>query len=85
MKHIFLIPLALAACTVPDDQPGVIYEITEYTVTVRGSSTYSGPTQAMQAQAKEICPGAEYIAANPYVLDYGAGMIFYQSLYLFRC
>lgn len=73
----------LSACTVADDQRGAVYEITDKTVTIRGAFSANGqpakPTPAMVAQAKEVCPGATYLSANPSPTDQ------YTFLYLFRC
>jgi len=94
MNKKWMIPILLVttACAVPDNFPGSVYEITELTVTIRGAYDMSpeallfttppkpaSPNRAMRAQAEEICPGAEYVSANPYPYDY------YTFLYLFRC
>jgi len=84
MRLPILTLLALAACyIVPEDFPGSVYEITDQTVTVRGMASLDGkparPTLAMRNQAEEICPGAEYLSANPYPYDE------LTFLYLFKC
>ncbi len=88
MKKLLAI-LLVSACAVPEDRQGTIYEISEYTVTIRGSAGMltgpARPTQAMQEQAREICPGAEYLSANPLSTDYGAGITIVSWLYMFRC
>ena len=92
MTRTLILALALAACTVPETHLGTVHEITEQTVTIRGSySLYSGPavpTAAMRGQAEAICPNAEYISATPWGHVYGTGYYAVQStqrLYLFRC
>lgn len=84
MKHTLILSAAcLAACvTTEPSTKGSVYEITEKTVTIRGTFTYgqtAKPTQAMITQAKEICPSAQYVSANPTPSDYDT------FLYLFRC
>jgi hypothetical protein len=74
----------LSGCaTVAEDQRGSVYEITDKTVTIRGAFSLNGqtakPTPAMAFQAREICPGATYLSANPSPTDN------YTFLYLFRC
>ena len=92
MKRALILALALAGCTLSESHLGAVHEITEQTVTIRGSySLYSGPavpTTAMRAQAEAICPDAEYLSATPWSHVYGYG--YYatpssQQLYLFRC
>ena len=92
MKYLIPAILLLASCTIPETHQGTVHEITNHTVTIRGSySLYSGlavPTRAMRVQAEEICPGAEYISATPWDYTYGIGIHAVQSmqqLYLFRC
>ncbi|MEQ3625975.1 MAG: hypothetical protein ABNH26_08710 [Celeribacter sp.] len=76
----------LAGCTVPEDTPGSVYEVTQHTVTIRGAYDMSlggkaHPTAAMIQQAKDICPGATYLSATPSNLhEYD-----YTFRYLFRC
>jgi ABC-type uncharacterized transport system auxiliary subunit len=75
----------LAGCVLPQATQGSVYAITDQTVTIRGAfdmSLASGPakpTEAMIAQAREICPGARYVSANPTPSDT------HTFLYLFRC
>lgn len=76
---------ALAACVPAQTTQGSVYAITDQTVTIRGAFDMSlspgpaKPTEAMVAQAREICPGAQYVSANPTPTDT------YTFLYLFRC
>ncbi len=92
MKRALILVFTLTACAVSESQLGSIHEITDNTVTIRGSySLYNGPaipTTAMQAQAKSICPNAEYLSATPWSHVYGYGIYATpsaQQLYLFRC
>jgi hypothetical protein len=75
--------LLLLGCVVSPETEGSVYEITDRTVTIRGAFSMDGtiarPTQAMIAQAKEICPTAKYVSANPSPSDN------YTFLYLFQC
>ncbi|WP_424974278.1 hypothetical protein [Dinoroseobacter sp. S124A] len=77
--------LSLAGCAIPQDQRGQVYEFTGETVTIRGAfvstskQRFAAPTEAMVAQAKEVCPNATYLGANPSPTDG------YTSLFLFRC
>lgn len=83
----FAIPVlvAVSACTVSQDTPGSVYEVTDNTVTIRGaydltaSGAPAAPTAAMVAQAKAVCPSAAYMSATPSPSDD------YTFLYLFRC
>lgn len=78
----------VAACTPTQDTQGQVYEVTETMVTIRGAFDMNianagpaAPTEAMIAQARDICPGAQYMTAVPSNLhDYD--MTF---LYRFRC
>lgn len=77
-----LAALALTACDVPDDTRGSVYQFNGDTVTIRGQfqpGEIAKPTSAMVAQANEVCPGAQYLSANPTPSDT------YTFLYLFKC
>jgi len=71
--------------TIPDTKAGSVYEITDHTVTIRGAYSMDGsgrpatPTSAMVAQARDICPDAQYLSATPSPTDE------WTFLYLFRC
>lgn len=75
--------LIAASCgEVPQTTRGSVYEVTDETVTIRGqfqSGQTARPTEAMTAQAEDVCPGAKYLSANPSPTDV------YTFLYLFRC
>lgn len=80
---------ALAACTPTQDTRGELYEVTDNMVTIRGAfdmslgnaGTPAAPTAAMVAQAREVCPDAQYMTAVPSNLhEYD-----YTFLYRFRC
>lgn len=64
--------LALAACTPTQDTQGQITEITDHMVIINGpvdmniaNAGPATPTAAMIQQAREICPGAQYLTAEP--------------------
>lgn len=84
-RSVLALPLCLAACAVSQDTPGSVYAFNGDTVTIRGvyDMTLSGepaaPTEAMRAQAEDVCSGAQYLSANPSPTDD------YTFLYLFRC
>jgi hypothetical protein len=75
--------LVVSACTVADDFEGSVYQFNGETVTIRGAYSMDGstarPTSAMIRQAKDVCPGAEYLSATPSPTDE------YTFLYLFKC
>jgi hypothetical protein len=85
MRILALPLIALAACTVSEDTRGGVYAVTDQSVTIRGvydlslSSGPARPTQAMIAQAQDVCPDATYLSASPSPTDD------YTFLYLFRC
>jgi hypothetical protein len=74
---------SLAACTVPETMRGSVYQFNGDSVTIRGAFSQDGtparPTAAMVEQAREVCPNATYLSANPTPDDV------YTFLYLFRC
>lgn len=80
---LFVSAIALAGCvTTTPATRGSIYAVTDKTVTVRGAFSQgqiAKPTEAMVAQAREICPGARYLSANPSPTDYDT------FHYLFLC
>lgn len=80
---MFLLVSAVAGCTVPETFEGSVTQITDRTVTVRGTFAMDGstarPTAAMVAQAKAICPTARYVSATAVVGDVN----FFD--YLFQC
>ncbi|MEO1108262.1 MAG: hypothetical protein AAFX90_10100 [Pseudomonadota bacterium] len=93
MIRVSLIALiALSACTasipVPDDTPGTVHQFNGETVTIRGAferdrleTEAATPTSAMVAQAKGVCPGAQYLSATP-----DSVTAYYTTfLFLFRC
>lgn len=75
--------VTLSACQVSETQQGSVQQFNGETVTIRGAYSMDGstarPTSAMIEQARAICPGAEYLSANPSPSDT------YTFLYLFRC
>lgn len=83
----FVLPalLGLSACmsTIPEDGRGSVYQFNSETVTIRGgfdaSRGAAKPTPQMIEQAREVCPNATYLSANPTPSDT------YTFLYLFRC
>lgn len=84
MRYLAVVALSFStACSIPNDMEGSVYEITDETVTIRGAfqpgTTEARPTPAMIAQARDVCPGAEYLSANPSPTDE------WTFLYLFRC
>lgn len=72
--------LALSAC-ISDNQAGGVFAVTDHTVTIRGAYSLNlstaKPTPTMVAQARAICPGAQYLSASPHDE--------WTFLYLFRC
>lgn len=78
-----VLALAVAGCVTTEPATrGSVYAFNGDTVTIRGAYTYgqtAKPTEAMIAQAREVCPGAQYLSANPSPTDYDT------FLYLFRC
>ena len=89
MKRLALLALPLlAACAVPPETRGELYEVTDNMVTIRGAintnilvAGEAAPTPAMIAQAREVCPNAQYMSAAPsdlhqYDMDF---------LFKFRC
>jgi hypothetical protein len=78
-----ILGLGATACTVPETMEGSVYQFNGETVTIRGAfSDLQGParpTAAMVDQARDVCPGATYLSANPTPGDVNT------FLYLFRC
>lgn len=74
----------IAACgPIPETTRGSVYQFNGETVTIRGDFSADGtpakPTEAMIAQAKDVCPGATYLSATPTPDDV------WTFLYLFKC
>lgn len=62
----------LAACTPTEDTAGQVVDITDHMVVINGAFDMNianagpaKPTAAMIAQAQAICPGAQYLTAEP--------------------
>ena len=84
MKKLIPLAIALSACMAPEDYPSHVSEVTDRTVTIRAWAGLTPkpalPNLAMQAQADEICPGAEYLSTRPdYQTEYPV------VLHLFLC
>ena len=82
----------LCACSpITEDTPGSVYKVTESSVTLSGPFARNSmdaffapyenaqPTEAMKAQAREICPNATFTSASPNPADFDS------LLFLFRC
>ena len=69
MKYLTLVVLALAACALPDDTTGSVYEITNLTVTIRGNfspgTLEARPASSLPCQAEELCSGAWGVCGYP--------------------
>jgi len=83
LPTLALVAAALAACAIPETTRGTVYQFNGDSVTIRGAFAWDGsparPTVAMIAQARDVCPNATYLSANPTPGDQ------YTALYLFRC
>lgn len=79
----FAVTALLSGCVVPEDVRGTVTQYNGDSVTIRGAFSMDGsparPTAGMAAQAREVCPGAKYISADPASGDD------YSFLYLFKC